>query len=819
MKRHITEKDKEGYMMKHNIKLCISAAGSRKSTTWNNQELYWSEFVEKLKTPARSTETLQQYLSYNKGTQDDLKDVGGFVGGRLSQNRRKNENVVNRSLITLDMDNIPSEGTTSILQRLGSQNFAYAVYSTRKHEAIKPRLRIIMLLDQPCLVDEYEPITRKLASMIGIEYCDPTTFEASRLMYWPSCCADSQYEFHYADRQFVNKDGVLNLYSDWHNVSEWPTVSSETKICARRAKKQGNPREKKGIVGAFCKTYSIETAMTTFLADRYSQTDIEDRYTFVEGSTTGGAIIYNDGDFLFSHHATDPCSGKLVNAFDLVRLHKYSGLDFESKDSTPSASLPSFKAMREFAIAIPAVVELLNQERYERAVVDFSSVDLNKEDDSCKSLMKRLQVDSYGNPAKTIDNVLLILELDPCIKDRFFFDEFANYVVVNDYLPWDDKEACIKPPRRWDDESGLRWYLEKFHGLKGGNYIDHALDMAFKKNRRNKVKDYLIDLAWDGVKRLDTLLIDYFGAEDNLYTRNAVRKSLIAAVARAMVPGTKYDTMLILVGAQGIGKSTFFKKLGKEDWYSDSLTTFEGKEAAELVQGYWIIEVGELAGFNKSELRAIKQFLSRTEDIYREAYGRRTNSFPRRCVFFGTTHEDDFLRDRTGNRRFWPIDLGVSLPSKNVFNELDEEVDQIWAEAYTAWQLGERLYLDKEAELISQDAQEDHKERNPKEGMVLNFIAKQIPIDWTKRDLNNRRMYWDSVERGGEPGEIMCRKRICALEIWCECFNFNPSLIQNKDTREINHILDGIKWLEKSKKTQRFGKIYGVQKGYIVKES
>lgn len=185
------------------------------------------------------------------------------------------------------------------------------------------------------------------------------------------------------------------------------------------------------------------------------------------------------------------------------------------------------------------------------------------------------------------------------------------------------------------------------------------------------MKRYLQGLKWDGTKRLDTLLSEYLGAEDTAYTRAVMRKSLCAAVGRAVAGGIKYDYMPIFTGPQGIGKSTFLRILGKE-WFSDSLTTFEGKEAAELIQGTWINEIGELSAFTKQETQVIKQFLSKTDDIYRAAYGRRTDKYPRRCVFFGTSNDGEFLKDVTGNRRFWPVDVGVHPAKKSVWNQLHQ---------------------------------------------------------------------------------------------------------------------------------------------------
>src|SRR5690606_10347232 len=249
------------------------------------------------------------------------------------------------------------------------------------------------------------------------------------------------------------------------------------------------------------------------------------------------------------------------------------------------------------------------------------------------------------------------------LRGRIAYDEFANRLMVMGSLPWDNRNER----REWTDvdDAGLRHYLEKAYGITGERKVTDAVALCGHKHRYDEVKEYLLSLQWDGKKRLDTLFVDYLGAEDTPYVRAVARKSLVAAVARVMRPGCKYDYMPILAGPQGIGKSTLLKTLGKK-WFSDSLQTFEGKEASELVQGVWIIEVGELAGMSKSEVNAVKQFLSKTEDIYRMPYGRRTQAFPRRCVFFGTTNNDEFLRDPTGNRRFWPVDVGIRQPSKSV---------------------------------------------------------------------------------------------------------------------------------------------------------
>lgn len=251
--------------MQNNRKLQISTAGSRKATHWPRSIIMWSEFVDRLKNPVRSTETLEQYLSYTKPQQDELKDVGGFVGGTLSGDRRKACYVEGRDLITLDLDNIPTGQTEDILKRVSGLGCAAAIYSTRKHAEFAPRLRVIIPLDRTASADEYEPAARKLAALIGIEFCDPTTFEASRLMYWPSCSSDSVYVCEVYDNPFCSLDGLLAMYGDWHDVTTWPQVPGTDAIERRRLAKQEDPTTKRGIIGAFCRTYSITQAMDKFI--------------------------------------------------------------------------------------------------------------------------------------------------------------------------------------------------------------------------------------------------------------------------------------------------------------------------------------------------------------------------------------------------------------------------------------------------------------------------------------------------------------------------------------------------------------------------
>jgi putative DNA primase/helicase len=793
-------------MLTNNKQLTISTAGSRTAKNWPASTIWWSELLDRLKTPVRGTETLAEYLALSKAQQDQLKDVGGFVGGALKDNRRKAANVISRDLVTLDLDNLPAGSTGSVIQRLEGLGCAYAIYSTRKHEEGRPRLRILVPLDRPSTADEYEPIARYLGQLMGIECCDPISFQSQSLMYWPSCCKDSHNVFYFADKGFLMTDSILARYQDWRNVAEWPKVPGAQKQLKTAAVKQGNPLDKSGPVGAFCKTYNIYQAMDKFLPGIYTPVDnAPDRYTYTGGSTTGGAVGYDDGAFLYSHHATDPAGGRLVNSFDLVRLHLYGDQDDAATPGTPTVQLPSFRAMCRLAVGDQTVAGLLNQEMFAKAAEEFAVPAVNDVDWA----LQLERTEKTGLPLKTANNILIILENDSNLKGKIAFDEFANRGAVLGSLPWDERASR----RDWSDvdDKGLRIYLEHIYRLSCPSKVDDALGTCAYRHKFNDVQDYIKSLKWDGVARIDCLLIDYLGAEDTGYTRAVTRKSLVGAVARAMTPGVKFDYVPILIGPQGVGKSTLIRLLGR-NWFSDSLSNFEGKEAAEMLQGVWINELGELSSLNKSETNIAKQFISRTEDIYREPFGKRTARYPRRCVFWGTTNESEFLKDSTGGRRFWPVETMTRQPVKNIFIDLRNEVDQLWAEAVVRWQVGETLFLPPDLEAKAREQQEEHREGNAKEGLIREFLERPVPLDWDNRALSERRMYWQA-EFGRAQTETRQRDRVCAAEIWCECLGGEMRNMRQVDTREINAILSNLSGWEKPRTNLRCG-AYGSQRGY-----
>jgi predicted P-loop ATPase len=363
-------------------------------------------------------------------------------------------------------------------------------------------------------------------------------------------------------------------------------------------------------------------------------------------------------------------------------------------------------------------------------------------------------------------------------------------IVTRQSLPW----RKVKGASQWTDgdDAALRYYMGRVYGMTGKDRIFDAVNVVAQQNKFHPVKDYLESCTWDGVHRVDTLLVDYLGAEDNAYTRAVTRKTLVAAVARIYSPGCKFDYMLTLRGRQGIGKSAIIAKLGGP-WFSDTFTTMQGKDAYEQVMGVWLMEVGELAGMRKAEAETIKLYISKQTDRFRPAYGRRTQEFARQCIFIGTTNETQFLRDTTGNRRFWVIDT-PNEPTKDLWNELTPEtVRAVWAEAVELYKAGESLFLPRDLEKTAREVQESYEEENPRAGIIADYLERLLPVDWENRDTYARRQWLEMNEQG-----TVKRTTVCTLEIWAEALGGNPDKIDRYVAKEIRDIMAGMsEWAHK----------------------
>jgi predicted P-loop ATPase len=786
--------------LKHDGVLTIATGRSRKEMNWKNREMLWSELVEKLSSTTRTYETYEEYKKLSKSKKDEVKDVGGFVGGTLKEGRRKADNVVWRQIVTLDADFVKGDLWAGVETMFG---YGCVMYSTHSHSPKAPRLRLVIPLKRAVTSDEYGAVSRRIAANLGIDFFDDTTYEPHRLMYWPSTSSDGEFIFKVLDEEWVDPDEILARYEDWRDSSFWPESSRTKENRKRLAERQGDPKEKPGVVGAFCRTYSVVDVIEKFLSDIYSPCENPNRYTYIPGSSAGGLVIYENGDFAYSHHGTDPISGKLCNAFDLVRLHKFGELDEEAKERTPVNKLPSYLSMQDLAREDLEVKKTIASERMASASEDF-----NEED-----WQVNLEINNKGELKNTLTNIILILRHDPQLNS-IFYNELREGVDVEGDVPW----KRLKSGWNKTDEASLAGYIDLNYNLYApGKLKEAALKVAVERSR-HPVKEHLLNIPkWDGVKRVDTLLVKYLGAEDNIYTREATRKTLVAAVARTMNPGIKFDTVLVLNGPQGIGKSTLFSKLGGK-FFSDSLSISDmrDKTAAEKLQGYWILEIGELAGIRKIDEETLKSFLSRQDDKFRASYGYSVEDHPRQCIIVGTTNQEaGFLRDITGGRRFWP----VKTPGDTKLKPWDiDDVDQIWSEVMEYYHQGESLILSGKAEDFANAAQIDALESDDREGLVREYLDMLLPSNWDDMDLYARRSFIRGDEFSEDTIGTVRREQVCTMEIWCELFGKEATAMRKIDSYEINAIMRKIDGWEKytgNKLGNARVPLYGIQRIYV----
>lgn len=794
--------------LNNDFSIDLATAHSRIAKKWRNRHWLWSELLQRCSETKRTGETAAEYARMSKEEQSNVKDVGGFVGGYLSGGIRKNANVMYRTVATLDID----YGTVNVWDDFTMAfGFAAMIYSTHKHSSKTPRYRLVFPFSRQVSPAEYEPLCRKIAAEIGIDLFDDTTYELPRLFYWPSTSKDADFVFDYQDGPACDVDAILSQYVDYKDVSAWPLSSREGDVIAHEIKKQGDPTEKPGVIGAFCRAYSIEDAIDNFLSDKYEKTGHDGRYTYKLGSVAGGLVCY-EGKFAYSHHETDPASKQLCNAFDLCRVHLFGAQD-EGSRALDVTRKPSYAAMQEFAAKDKAVKLLMARERAQAAADDFDGLDdAELPEDYNDEWKAELEYTKSGKLLCNIANIILILENDPALAGHIVHDLFTGMDSAKDGLPWN------KNANQWTDtdDANLRVWLEKHYDITGKEKIADALTAVLTRHSYHPIRDYLNGLTWDGVPRLDRIIIDYMGAEDSELNRAMSRKHFVAAVARVFNPGCKYDYCLIMSGAEGIGKSTLLRVMGGR-WFNDSITTLEGKEGMEQLRRAWVVELGELSSIKRSDVEQVKAHLSKQVDIYRAAYARRVLEHPRQCVFCGTTNEALFLKGDTGNRRFWVIPVVAELRKYKDWSEaIRRDRDQLWAEAVHYYKQGEPLYLSEELEAQAKQRQQNFNDDNddPIVAMLDKYLNTLLPVNWDTMDIQARRSYLRDPDPLQAEGTVK-RDKVCAAEFICEQLGKDMA---DKDykylCRRVSKMIgDRPEW-ERVSSTKHAAKLYGTQRGF-----
>jgi Predicted P-loop ATPase and inactivated derivatives len=772
--------------------LNIAYGNSRAAKQWSNKNIRFDDLKERLKVTIRTSESAEEYAKFSKAKRDDAKDHGGFVAGVLKGGRRKIDSVESRSMVALDGDRIDE---AFLLNYEKNTAYTSVLYTTHSHTDENPRVRLIFPLTRDVNSEEYVAVARYLAQMLGIDYFDECSYQPNQLMYWPSTPANGTFLYKEIDGDWINPDDILSAHPEWTDPTRLPTSSRESKANTANFQKVQDPLEKEGVVGLFNRVFfPVTLAIDAFLSDVYEPTDSDSRFHLIASSSMAGVEIKENGKFVYSHHAKDPAYLKLCNAFDIVRIHKF-GNDDDNK---------SFKSMCEFAMKQEKVKLRVLEERQSQIDDDFS------DDGDWRSKLR------YMPRSKCLENsvwnLMLILNNDTDFAN-IAFNEMAGRIEITGSVPW---ERPVDN-RFWRDADTAQ--MKALIDIKYQSFSSRNHDVAFTKAVEDRhfhpARDYFDSLPeWDKVQRIESLLIDYFGAEDNTYTKAVMRKTLIAAVARTYHPGVKFDSALILVGSQGIGKSTFFSKLAGS-WFSDSLTLtdMKDKSGAEKLQGFLILELGEMAGMKKVDIEIIKSFLSRTDDIYRPSYGRVVESHPRQCIVVGSTNaENGFLRDITGNRRFWPVNVH-SESAKKSWQLTENEVSQIWAETLYLYNQGENLYLEGKDLIIAEEQQKQAMETDERQGLVEDYLNTLLPENWESMSLFERKNFLSGDDFGGTKIGTVERSQVGNAEIWCECFGNNLSAIKSADSYAIAAIMIKIDGWEKSSKRKKVS-LYGQQRMY-----
>ena len=796
----------------------------------------WQEFLDRLQDPTILHDvTMKRYHALPKAEKDSLKNNGAFAGGVFAPVRknRNRKSLLYRTMVTLDVDEATGDEWDDFT--LMHDEWNAAMYTTCSSTPDAPRYRFILPLSRNVDPDEYEAVARMVATWFNIDGTDRHSFMVEHIMYWPTYCCDAPRVFDYQQGTDLDPDYVLSLYgdTDWHERINCPQTAWELEHGPRRksrSEKMEDPRAKRGIIGDFCRCYSITDAIEKFLSDVYEPTDDPTRFTYRKGSSAKGLVVYDD-TFAYSNHATDPCSERECNAFDLVRLHLFGGKDDGREaygEDVDITKQPSYRAMLQLCEEDEDLKKYQAEERMQSIREEFgdltdysfssapSDTEASEESDDLSWMTELVYRPNTNELEPLIRNAVLILEHDPLLKGRLVYDEFQQRAVYTGAVPW-RPNAQYGTPWEDDDDANLRGYIENFYNMKGRAAIDDALRIVLTRHRIHPVREYLKGLVWDGVPRVDDLLIRYCGAEDNKYTRAVTRKWMVGAVKRILQPGCKMDYMLMLIGEQGTGKSSIPRILAKEDWFLDSLQKLESsKDTIERMQGKWIIEVAEFAAVKRSDLDAVKAFVTAQNDTIRFSYGHRATTLNRQCIFFATSNDKTSLNDPTGNRRFWPI-FCPDTDRFKVNRELPGEVDQLWAEAVVRWREGETLYLDDDTEAVAKEMQERAELDSGERGLLEAFLNMPVPEDYYELTLYQQRELYEQFISNEPTGDYL-RNAICIIQIRNEMCGDSVDVIRTGNdsaARALSRRMDAIPGWHRAKRRHSLPGPIGRQRWFV----
>lgn len=828
----------------------IAKLSNIKNNYWKNEQYEIDDLVSLLKD---SSDTINSapvmfVVAEEDETLSNLHKSELFIGAEISKqrlyhNKLSNDVISNHSLITLDITSTRDEVSQLVKEKLNGR----AVLNTNLDHFNKITNRLYIPLSRNLDNLEYQAVTRQIVKQIGTDHFSADSFNVTRPLYLPLTFLHNDDEAYAeigvgeeinADKPVLNPDEFLREYSDYRNVQEWYIAKSELKV--NDEMEITNHLEKQ-----FVKVSPIKEVLNKYFSDVYEKTD-DDTYLLINSEVKNSVKILDNDTYFKSFDITDDAYQlEPLNAFELIRIKKFSHLDEKQRADTQRDNLNSYKA----------TIKLINENE------DLSAQLINEEIVSHKSFEERLKVQvttaeeetneghnvnniakpSIDKPSsigmtlsKTSDgkiknsarNLLLIMNSDENLAGAIKYDEFKAQIVKTKKLYWENYDISKDYDRIWkdSDDAALRAYLDIHYTIDNKSKIDDAFQNAAYQEKFHPIRDYLKGLKWDGKERVATLFSDFLGAEDNKLNHEITKLSLKAAVGRVYRPGIKYDHVTTLFGGQGIGKSMLISKLARNrEWFNDSLQLVGSKDAYELLQGSWIVELAEMAATRKADIETTKNFVTKTSDKYRPAYGRNTVDHPRQCVFFASTNEEEFLKDKTGNRRYLPITVGIYKDRVRPQDLTTEYVDQLWAEAVQLFKQSSNLTLPADVQGDLEEVIENHTDLGSSFGAVKEYLNQPITKNWNKLSLDERRQLLDDPILLKNRPDSEERKYICVAQLLEEAIGHDnhkqvTPVQRNEATGLLNNMKNWRKPNPDEPKTKRFGK-YGVQKYYIKDET
>jgi len=419
--------------------------------------------------------------------------------------------------------------------------------------------------------------------------------------------------------------------------------------------------------------------------------------------------------------AADGLSDEAISKMDIQTLINSIIVSFD---------LEEFEQLRVQALMQARAKELGISKNISGLISAYKKKDKQIENKYNRSLAKQessipLQFEKNGEPSQTIDNIILIMQ-----NDKFYSGVRYNLLKNAPEVQFN------KTVRSWSDtdDAESQRYLERAYSIYSKDKHKAALRVLFKDREYHPIRDIVDNLSWDGIERISTFLTKWMKADDNEYTSEVSRLIFAGGIHRLYMPGCKFDDVPVLIGtSQGEGKSTIVRWLAMHDDYYTEVEQIEGNKGIETLDGAWICEIAELLAVTKTkEQEAVKAYITRQRDKYRKPWDVNPSEYPRRCIFIGTTNIEHFLKDKTGNRRWYPVKVRSSAYwLYDHEQECRDYIVQCWAEAKSKYDLGQMPnYANKELAKQFLDAQSEAMEDDWRVGAIEQFLDQQAVGDY-----------------------------------------------------------------------------------------